>query len=316
MSFLQPAKAILAVDRCFEEIFHEDLPVLAKVKAHVLKSGGKRLRPLLVHFLHSALGGNSKKWVDVATVAEVIHAASLLHDDVVDLAERRRNQPTINALYGNKTAILSGDYLLACGIQRLTSVGNLLLLQIFSQVLRDLSVSELLQMQFQKNPKIQVSTYEQVIYGKTASLFGACAESACILLDAPLALRKNYHKWGVRLGLLFQKRDDALDYFVSGKQSGKVFLKDFDNGLFTYPILLLREKLPKKAQSELNLLVSKETKTSQDKEKILELMDAHQIRASMESEFQREKEALLLELKNCPNPKPAKLIQEQIEALV
>jgi octaprenyl-diphosphate synthase len=140
-------------DKNLDSIIHEDIPILKKIKKQVITSGGKRIRPFSHYLFCQFLNVKDVSWLDVGSVAELIHAASLLHDDVVDNAPIRRGKPTIGASFGNKTAILAGDYLLACGISRLNSLGNPELMEIFSQVLRDLSVSELLQMEWEKNPK-------------------------------------------------------------------------------------------------------------------------------------------------------------------
>lgn len=144
-------QSILAkFDKNLDGIIKEDIPVLKKIKKHVITSGGKRIRPFSHYLFCQFLNVKDKNWLDVGSVAELIHAASLLHDDVVDNAPIRRGKPTIGSLFGDKTAILAGDYLLACGISRLNSLGNPELMEIFSQVLKDLSVSELLQMEWEK----------------------------------------------------------------------------------------------------------------------------------------------------------------------
>lgn len=138
------------LDKNLDNIISEDIPILKKIKKQVISSGGKRIRPFAHYLFCQFLNVKDVSWLDVGSVAELIHAASLLHDDVVDNAPIRRGKPTIGASFGNKTAILAGDYLLACGISRLNTLGNPELMEIFSQVLRDLSVSELLQMEWEK----------------------------------------------------------------------------------------------------------------------------------------------------------------------
>ncbi|TGM01491.1 polyprenyl synthetase family protein [Leptospira jelokensis] len=302
-------------DKNLDNIISEDIPILKKIKKQVITSGGKRIRPFAHYLFCQFLNVKGVSWLDVGSVAELIHAASLLHDDVVDNAPIRRGKPTIGASFGNKTAILAGDYLLACGISRLNSLGNPELMEIFSQVLRDLSVSELLQMEWEKNPNITLKIYDQIIYGKTASLFGVCTESAAILANQSKEKRKEFRQFGVRLGKLFQKKDDCLDYFVDSKASGKEFLKDFKNGLYTYPVLVLRSKLSLLEKRKLNQMFQKETRTSSDETMILDLMNAKQIPTILHKELEKEKNELLVFLNQFPKSKERELFIEQLGRL-
>ncbi|MBE7438238.1 MAG: polyprenyl synthetase family protein [Spirochaetales bacterium] len=231
---------IAAFNRKLDAIIREDLPVLKKVKKFVIQSGGKRIRPLLHYHTCALLEYQGKVWQDVGAIGELIHAASLLHDDVVDESKTRRGQPSTNALHGNKTAVLCGDYLLACGLDHLRTLpGSQELLRIFTVVIRKLAVGELLQLQWESNIRLDRKTYEQIIHCKTGALFGAMTESAALL--AAHSSLKEYARFGEELGLLFQLRDDYLDYFP-GKGDGKPAFQDFKRGLVTFPFLLLLEE--------------------------------------------------------------------------
>ncbi|BDA80000.1 geranylgeranyl pyrophosphate synthase [Leptospira kobayashii] len=312
---LSLSKIISRVDKNLYSIIGEDLSVLKKIKSFVIESGGKRIRPLTHYLFCELVGYKGKDWVDVGAVAELIHAASLLHDDVVDHALVRRGKPTVGAKFGNKTAILAGDFLLACGIQRLNSLENPRLMTLFSAVLRDLSVSELIQMEWEKNPKITLKIYDSIIYGKTASLFGACTESAGVLAKRSEKENILLSDFGVRLGKLFQKKDDCLDYFTNTKDSGKEFLKDFKNGLFTYPVLVLREKANGKEKKEIHSLFAKEERTSADDEKILSMLSDKQIKRILDDEFEKEKSYFLKFLSGYSNSEAKSLLIAQIEKL-
>lgn len=137
-------------DKKLETIIREDLKILSEIKTYTIQSGGKRIRPILHYCLCQLLGYSGKHWLDVGAIAELIHAASLLHDDVVDEAETRRGLQSVGSKFGNKTAILAGDYLLACGIDHLNGLGYPELMEVFTQVIKDLSVSELIQMEWEK----------------------------------------------------------------------------------------------------------------------------------------------------------------------
>ncbi|MCE9500620.1 MAG: polyprenyl synthetase family protein [Leptospira sp.] len=281
-------------DKTLGEIIHEDLKLLKDIKWYVIKSGGKRIRPLTHYFISQLLGYNGNDLFIVGAVSELIHSASLLHDDVVDGAEMRRGNHTIGKLYGNKTAILSGDFLLACGIERLNRLQNPKLLDSFTRVIRDLSVGELIQMEWEKNPKITLKIYEKIIYGKTASLFGAVCETAGILANRNKDQVRELHEFGVSMGMLFQIKDDYIDYFDSGKKSGKKILKDFSNGLYTHPLIILHEFTTQKENIELNKMLMKEEKTQEDFGRIMSLLEKYTIQEKIRKNIENSAKKLIL----------------------
>ncbi len=238
-------------DRKLDEIIREELPVLKKIKAFVIASGGKRIRPLIHYFFAHLLEYRGDEWRDVGAIGELIHAASLVHDDVIDEATMRRGRPSVNALNGNKTAVLAGDYLLACGLDHLSTLSRSAeLLPVFTRVIRMLSVAELLQEENETNLELREPVYEQIIVGKTGVLFGAMTETAAILAGRATAKASEYRTFGERLGLVFQLRDDYLDYFDEG-DGGKDLFQDFKRGLVTRPLILLRKKMGRKERTRL-----------------------------------------------------------------
>ena len=311
---LDVSRMIKIFDSKLDDIIHEDLPILKKIKKHVIESGGKRIRPLTHSFLCQLLGYRGKLWQDVGAIAELIHGASLLHDDVVDGAELRRGEPTIGKLYGNKTAILAGDYLLASGIEHLNKLQNPALMDSFTTVIRDLSVGELLQMEWEKSPKITLKIYERIIYGKTSSLFGAVAETAGIISGISSPKIKELKTFGITMGNLFQKKDDYIDYFETEKSSGKQALKDFQNGLYTYPILILLEKA-KKNQKEVHQLLAEPRKTPENIVQILNYMEEYKIQQEIKVHLKKDTDYLIQFLYQFPENKYRKLMLERIEGI-
>ncbi|WCL49859.1 polyprenyl synthetase family protein [Leptospira sp. GIMC2001] len=303
--------AIKKVDSTLDSLIREDLKILRDVKKHVIESGGKRIRPLTHLLLCDILEYTGKEQWIVASITELIHAASLLHDDVVDQADTRRGKKTVGALHGNKTAILAGDFLLACGIERLNKLRNPLLMDSFTEVIRDLAVSELLQMQWEKNPKITLQTYEQIIYGKTASLFGAATECVGILKGWDRKKSKSLREFGITMGRIFQKRDDLLDYFTDSKTSGKVFLKDFHNKLYTYPIIFLRDKALRKDRE----LIVQSINASNEK-KILELLEGYEVEKLIMEEIEKDIMYLIRYLDQFPDSKSKSIMKEQLNKLI
>nr|WP_232371572.1 polyprenyl synthetase family protein [Leptospira ainazelensis] len=303
-------------DKKLEAIIREDLKILAEIKTYTIRSGGKRIRPILHYCLCQLLGYSGKYWLDVGAIAELIHAASLLHDDVVDEAETRRGLQSVGSKFGNKTAILAGDYLLACGIDHLNGLGYPELMDIFTQVIKDLSVSELIQMEWEKNPKITLEIYNRVVYGKTASLFGAVTSAAGILSEKQEKEKKKLRQFGIDLGSFFQKKDDAIDYFSPASKSGKVPLKDFYNGLYTYPILLLLERAEKNDKKLVHSLFAKSERSQGDGVVILSLLSRYQIREKMDGEFQNIADNLMKFLNGFPESGIRNLLKDQILKLL
>ena len=256
---LQIVSIVKQVDNSLQKILGEDIPKLKQIKDFTVKGGGKRIRPILSYLLYQLWAKDhplksdfkNKDAYDLCAIPEIIHAASLLHDDVLDEAEERRGKPSGRKLFGNKDVILAGDYLLACGISRLNKFRNPDLMDVFTSVIKDLSVSELLQMEYRSNPKINYEIYHKIIYGKTASLFRACCEAPAVWLQQSRTVIDKAGKAGEGLGLVFQLRDDWLDYFKP-EELKKEPWQDYINGVITYPVLCLKGQIPEK---EYNLLV-------------------------------------------------------------
>lgn len=312
---LELRSLIKQFDRKLSEIIQEDLSIIKDVKKYVIQSGGKRIRPVTHYFITRLLNYRGEHWLDIGTIAELIHATSLLHDDVVDGASMRRGKPTVGNQYGNKTAILVGDYLLACGIERLNKFQNPKLMDSFTKVIKDLSVGELVQMEWEKNSQITRKIYDRIIYGKTASLFGAVCETAGILSDLSLKKVNDLHNFGIILGKIFQIKDDYIDYFEDEANSGKSKYKDFFNGLFTHPIILLKEKANKKENQEINHIFSLEDRTSSIS-KILEYMDKYQIQQLILNDLQEDSNQLIQFLSQFDDSTYRKMMIERIEGLV
>ena len=227
------------------DIIGTELPVLKKVKKFVVKSGGKRIRPITHYYFTQLLNYTGSEWEDVGAIGELIRAASLLHDAVVDNSDMRRGQPSINALHGNKTAILTGDYLLSCGLDHLRTLEPAQeLLGVFTRVIRMLAVGELLQMEWETNFQLKEQVYDRIILGKTGALFGAMTEGALVLAGVrDPGAQERYRNFGERMGRLFQIRDDYLDYFGDASANGKELFQDFRRGLVTRPVILLRQSV-------------------------------------------------------------------------
>jgi octaprenyl-diphosphate synthase len=231
-----------AVERKIEQFISElndkEVTILYAKLPH-----GKRLRAKLI----LKIAGNALPAVKTAAVVEMIHAASLLHDDVIDDAYTRRAKPSLNALYGNKTAIMLGDILYSKGFFELNNI-SAEVAKIVSNAVTQLSLGELKDVSLSKTFNLDKEIYLEMIYQKTASLIEASAGAAAVLAGKP---KEAYMTYGKNLGLAFQMIDDLLDITSDTETLGKPALHDFVEGKTTLPYIYLYEALDEKGQQKL-----------------------------------------------------------------
>ena len=213
--------------KLFEEKFYQSMqsgvPLLDKITQFIIATKGKQMRPILVFLSAKMTGEVSEKTFRGASLIELIHTAALVHDDVVDESARRRNFFSINALWGNKTAVLIGDYLLSKSVILSTENKDFDLLEIVSQTIKDMSEGELLQLEKARKLDITEDVYYQIIRQKTASLISACCQIGAVSNNAENSLPPPQKDFGICAGMAFQIKDDLFDYFsknIVGKPTG------------------------------------------------------------------------------------------------
>ena len=214
-----------------------------EMTSYHLRTGGKRLRGLLT--LGSAkICGYSKgsRDINLAACVELIHAATLMHDDVIDNSEIRRGKKTLNKIWGNQSSILVGDYLLSRCFEMMVEDGNLEILKLLSSTSAEISQGEVLQLQHKGEIDMLEETYLKIISAKTASLFAAATKVGSILANKENKIKDALEFYGKNLGLTFQIADDTLDYNSELKFFGKNIGNDFYEGKVTLPIILLYQK--------------------------------------------------------------------------
>ena len=205
---------------------------------HVLDSGGKRLRPALVLLAAELCGYTGPRCIQVAAAVELLHTATLLHDDVVDLSRLRRGRPSANAVWGNRRAVLAGDFFYARASSMIVEDGDLEILWVFADTIRRMAEGELLQLERSFDPAVTEAHYFSVIEHKSAALLSAACEAGSILGGVTRGERRKLAEFGRELGLAFQLRDDALDYEGAETDLGKVPNADIREGKVTLPLLL------------------------------------------------------------------------------
>jgi octaprenyl-diphosphate synthase len=226
-----------AVDREINRRLHSDVALINQLGAHIIHSGGKRLRPLLVILSSRALNYAGDQHIALAAIIEFIHTATLLHDDVVDASEMRRGQSTANALWGNEASVLTGDFLYSRAFEMMVDVGNMRVMEILAKTTNTIAEGEVLQLLNCHDPEVTEERYLQVIHSKTAKLFEAAARLGAVIGDQPPAIEEAMAHYGMHLGTAFQLIDDMLDYTADSKALGKNVGDDLAEGKPTLPLL-------------------------------------------------------------------------------
>ena len=216
--------------------------LVGEMATHLMKTGGKRLRPLLTICSSEIFGYKGNRHINLAACVELIHNATLLHDDVIDKSETRRGFKTTNAIWGNKSSILAGDYLLSRCFEMMVDDGSQEVLKILSSVSSEIAQGEILQLQFEKQIDMVEKNYLDIITAKTASLFGASMRVGGCINDRTNKEKEALESYGRNLGICFQITDDILDYSSKEKIFGKKIGNDFIEGKITLPIILLFQK--------------------------------------------------------------------------
>lgn len=231
----------------FTNLFQQSLSysdgLLSDVLSHIRKRGGKRMRPILMMLIAKNYGGVNDVTQNAAIGLELLHTASLVHDDVVDESSERRGQASVNASFNNKVAVLVGDYILSTALLRVSYTNNQRIIENLAELGRTLASGELLQLSNTQSEVISEDVYYQVIKQKTAVLFESCAAIGALSAGASDAEVSKAKEFGNILGIMFQIRDDIFDYFDS-KEIGKPTGNDMAEGKLTLPVIYALNQYP------------------------------------------------------------------------
>ncbi len=229
----------------FEEAYADALqtgnPLLQQVFDHLVAGRGKLLRPILVLLAAEKAHGVNEKTIQTAVALELLHTASLVHDDVVDNSPLRRGLPSVQNVWGNKVAVLTGDFLLSKVISLISNLRNLQILNIISDLGMTLSSGEILQLHQKDGMWITEDDYFAIISQKTAQLFASCAEAGAASSGGTMRQLTAMRQYGMHLGICFQLKDDVLDY-SDNEEIGKPTLQDIRDGKVTLPLLKAMER--------------------------------------------------------------------------
>lgn len=223
----------------FESQFKSDLPLLDSALRYVNEGTGKKMRPILLLLVAKYLGNLNIKMLASASAMEMLHTASLLHDDVIDESDKRRGRPSVNVAYNNSIAVLVGDYILSQSLNNAATTRDYRIVEELSILGKALTRGELMQLDLQRNGSYSEENYISVIKYKTASLFVCCCACAVYSADADTEMLERFKKFGENIGICFQIKDDLFDYYSNdvGKPTGS----DMREGKITLPALYVLE---------------------------------------------------------------------------
>ncbi len=224
--------------RYFQNSLHSDNALINSVIEHIMKRNGKMMRPLLLLLVAKLLGKPNEKTYYAATSLELLHNASLVHDDIVDESGERRGQLSVNARFNNKVAVLSGDFLLATSLVQVAKTLDHEIIALVAQLGQDLADGEILQLSNISSTNYSEEVYFDVIRKKTAVLFSACCQAAAISVNADKDIVEKAYLLGEYIGICFQIRDDIFDYY-SDASIGKPTGNDMKEGKITLPLLYM-----------------------------------------------------------------------------
>lgn len=245
-------------------------PILGAAAEHLFDAGGKRIRPAIVLLASRATMSDNdltERHRRLAEITEMIHTASLVHDDVVDEADLRRNVETVNSLFGDRIAVLAGDFLFAQSSWLLANLDNLEVVKLLSEVIRDFAEGEIMQSINRFDIDASIDSYLDKTYYKTASLMANSAKAAAVLSDAGTEVAENLYHYGRNLGLAFQIVDDILDFTGSTEVLGKPAGLDLASGKLTSPVFYALQQEP-----FLEILIERKFSEPEDLNKALELI--------------------------------------------
>jgi len=277
---------LIEVEKLIEVKLDSKVSLIKKMSDYHLKSGGKRLRALLT--LGSAkLAGYDQKGtrdVNLSACVELIHSATLLHDDVIDESDLRRGIKTSNALWGNQSSILVGDYLLSRCFEIMVDDGDLEVLKLLSSTSSKIAQGEVKQLEHKGEADLLEETYIDIINLKTAALFSAATKTGACLAGSNEKEKSALESYGKNIGLAFQIADDALDYYSKEIIFGKKIGKDFYEGKITLPLIIIFQRADSDERNFLIEIFKKTERTKEDFEKTLDLIKKYK---AVEDSLQR-----------------------------
>ena len=281
------------------ESINSDIKLATEVSGHIVKSGGKRIRPAICILVAKTLGYSESDLIQLASSIELLHTATLIHDDVVDESLIRRGKESIQAKWDDAHGVLVGDFVYSKAFQLMASFDNPKIIRELANATNKISEGEVLQLSMKKKSNLSEEDYFNIIDRKTAELFKVSAVTAGILCKCTKPEIDSLNNFATSLGLAFQIQDDILDYFGQENLTGKKVGKDYEEGKFTLPIILSLKTMNQTNKTKLLSLF--ETRKIKDFAEILALMESEKILEQLQTIFTRYSNECINELKKLPH---------------
>jgi len=295
----------------FRQNMRSKVPLLDKITHYIIRRKGKQMRPMFVFLTTKMLGEMGDKAYDAASLIELLHTATLVHDDVVDDANERRGFFSLNALWKNKVAVLVGDYMLSKVLLLSIEKNNVRLLEVVARAVREMSEGELLQIEKARRLDITEEVYFEVIRQKTASLISTCCEAGAIAAERE-DMAERMRRFGELVGLAFQIKDDIFDYGTPGK-IGKPTGLDIRERKMTLPLIYTLNTAPKEVRSELINIVKNHNEEKRYVNRAIELVTLHGGIEYAHQKMMSLKDEALKELDGIPDSEAKKAVIGLVE---
>ncbi len=240
------------LENTLAESIYSDIELATKVSGYIVKSGGKRIRPAICILVAKTLGYSKPDLIRLASSIELLHTATLIHDDVVDESLVRRGKESIQAKWDDAHGVLVGDFVYSKAFQLMASFDNPKIIRELANATNKISEGEVLQLSLKTQPNLSEEDYFNIINRKTAELFKVSALTAGILCECAKTELDSLNNFATSLGLAFQIQDDILDYYGQENLTGKKVGKDFEEGKFTLPIILSHKTMNQKNKTRSN----------------------------------------------------------------
>ncbi|HOD76322.1 MAG TPA: polyprenyl synthetase family protein, partial [Syntrophorhabdaceae bacterium] len=261
------------LESSIDELISTRVSYIKEIVTYIIRSGGKRVRPVLVMLCSKLCGYRGRKHIPYAAIIEFIHTATLLHDDVVDNAKTRRGLSTVNTVWGNEPSVLVGDFLYSRSFELMSRDGNNEILKTISKVTTALSEGEILEIVKTADVETTEKDYYEIIGNKTAVLFGAACEIGAILGGRPDSERRALRNFGYDLGIAFQLMDDVLDYTSYNDVLGKHVGTDLKEGKVTLPLIHVLRNAGEKDKTQIEKIFAKQKITQRDFDRVLAIIE-------------------------------------------
>lgn len=287
-TIIKPIKDDLdTFDKYFKSQLQSKVPLLNMVLRYVASRSGKKMRPALIFLTSKLFGELNQRAIIGATMVELLHTATLVHDDVVDEAQERRGFLSINAIWKNKVAVLLGDYLLSRGLLESVENEEFEFLKVTSNAVKKMSEGELLSMEASRRMNYSMETYFEIIRNKTAVLLRSCCEIGAISQNQPIEVIDDMGKFGELLGIAFQIKDDILDYTTNSTLLGKPVGNDIKEKKITLPLIFALEN---SSQIEVDNILKKMKSSKSAKKEVQNIIDFVKFKNGIDFAEQKAKE--------------------------